>query len=251
MRSNMSLNMSKEKDQIANHADQHGFVMTGLQTIFLDHLAMFPMQEHMYQAILKVSLPPYAMNVYVSDRKNNPEQVYILGNSRFDLITLPHIQTRHVVSFVADIFRGLPHDPYTDTPLIHNVTVKIDCVVYFRHFDYSQAYPPYLTYVLYGAATEAHLSHYMTKDPDFQQVVDLAQPPTWLPPLQLESPAVINFPALPYTEKTPCENPFTVPEYEVLYAGQSSRYTVRIGTSYYFDTASLNQTDPCKKVVRI
>jgi len=238
--------MSNDDDQIANHPDLHGFVMTGMETVFLDHLAMFPMQDHMYQAILKVSLPPYAMSVYVSDRKNNPQQVYILGNSPFDLITLPHIQTRQVVSFVADVFRGVPQDPNTDTPLIHNVTVKIENVVYFRHFDYSESYPPLQTYILYGAATEAHLSHYMTKDPDFQHVVDLSEVPRWLPPIQLQSASRINFPSLPHSGETLCQNPFTVSEYEVLYAGQSKPYPLRIGTSYYFDSASLNQTDPCK-----
>jgi len=242
----MNHSTTGDDGSIVNQPDQHGFVMTGLQTLFIDHLAMFPMQDHMYQVILKVSLPAYAMSAYVADRKANPGQVYILGNSQYDLITVPQIQTRQVVAFIADIFRGVPQNPNTDTPLIHYVKVDIDNVVYFRHFDYVQAYPPYLTYVLYGAGTEAHLSHYMTKDPDFQHVVDLAQLPTWLPPLQLESPVEINFPALPYTGKTPCQNPFTVPDYEVQYAGQPQRYPVRIGTSYYFDTTSLNQTDPCK-----
>ncbi|MGH2852814.1 MAG: hypothetical protein ACRDLF_01290 [Solirubrobacteraceae bacterium] len=232
---------------IANTPDQHGFVMAGLQTVFLDHLAMFAMQNHMYQAILEVSLPPYAMSAYVADRRANPGQVYILGNSQSDLFTMPQVQTRQVAAFAADVFRGVPQEPNTDTPLIHNVTVTIDRVVYFRHFDYTDAYPPYLAYVLYGAGTEAHLSHRMTKEPDFQQVVDLAELPAWLPPLQLRSPVAIDFPALPYTGKTPCANPLAAPAYEVLYAGQPQRYPVRIGTSFYFDTASLNHTDPCRQ----
>ena len=233
-------------DSIVNQPTQHGFVMTGLQTVFLDHLAMFGVQDHMYQMILKISLPRYAMDAYVADRRAHPDEVYILGNSQYDLMTLPQIQTRQLVSFVADVFRGMPEDPNTDPPLIHNVQVDIDNVVYFRHFDYMQEYTPYLTYVLYGAGTEAHLSHYMTKEPDFQQVVDLAELPKWLPPLQLMSPVEINFPALPYTGTTYCQNPFTVPEYLALYGGQKRPYPVRIGTSYYFDTATLNEVNPCQ-----
>lgn len=235
-----------DPNSIVNQPDQHGFVMTGLETVFLDHLAMFAMQDHMYQVILRVSLPAYAMSAYVADRRANPQQVYILGNSQFDLLTTPQIQTQQVVSFVADVFRGLPENPNTDTPLIHNVSVAIDSVVYFRHFDYAEAYPPYLTYVLYGEGTEAHLSHRMTKEPDFQHVIDLAELPAWLPPLQLRSPVAINFPELPYTGRTPCKSPLAAPEHGVLYAGQPTRYPLRIGTSYYFDTASLNETDPCR-----
>jgi hypothetical protein len=237
--------MSNGSDSIVNSPDQHGFVMNGLETIFLDHLAMFSMQDHMYQAILEVSLPPYAMSAYLADRSANPGEVYILGNSQFDLITMPQIQTGQIVAFVSDVFRGVPHDPNTETPLIHNVTVTIERVVYFRHFDYVDAFPPLLTYVLYGAGAEAHLSHRMTREPDFQQCADLAEPPAWLPPLQLESAVEINFADLAYSGKTPCSNPLTAPAHDVLYAGQPKRYPVRVATSCYFDTASLNQTDPC------
>jgi hypothetical protein len=233
------------KSPIANEPDQHGFVMIGLETLFLDHLAMFPMKDHMYQLILGVTLPSYAMERYVADRKAHPDEVYILGNSQYDLMTLPQIHVGELRSFTADIFRGLPEDPNTTPPLIHNVAVHIDRVVHYRHFDFSMDYPPYLTYVVYGAGREAHLSHYMTKDPDYQHVLDLAELPEWLPPLQLQAGAEIDFPALPYTGKTYCENPFTVPEYEVTFQGQQQRFPVRIGKSYYFDTGSLNAVDPC------
>ncbi|HEV7517627.1 MAG TPA: hypothetical protein VGR07_15110 [Thermoanaerobaculia bacterium] len=235
------------QESIVNKPDQHGFVVTGLETVFLDHLAMFYMADHRYQVILRVSLPAYAMNRYVADRQAHPNEVYILGNSQYDLMTLPQIQTGELTAFTADLFRGLPEDPNTTPPLIHNVKVNIDRVVYFRPFDFLMDYPKYLTYVLYGAGTEAHLSHRMTKEPDFQQVVDLAELPKWLPPLQLESGCEINFPKLPYPGKTYCQSPFTVPEYEVMYQGQQPQlYNVRIGKSFYFDTASLNKVNPCK-----
>lgn len=238
--------MSNASDAtIVNSPDQHGFVMSGLETVFLDHLAMFAMQDHMYQAILQVSLPPYAMSAYVADRSANPNDVYILGNSQFDLITMPQIQTGEVVSFIADVFRGVPQNPNTETPLIHNVSVTIERVVYFRHFDFLDDFPPLLTYVLYGAGAEAHLSHRIAREPDFQHCVDLAEPPAWLPPLQLESPVAVNFVDLPYSGKTLCSNPLTAPEQEVLYAGQPERYPLRVGSSWYFDTTSLNRTDPC------
>lgn len=228
--------------------EQHGFVMMGADTLFLDHLAMFDMANHRYQFIVRAILPNYAMSQYVTERAAHPGEVYILGNSQYDLITLPEIHTAKRTSFVADIFRGLPKDPNTTTPLIHNVSVSIDRVVYLRAFDYILEYPSFQTYVLYGQGKEAHLSHFMTREPDYQQCVDLAEVPKWLPPLNLESAVTINFPTLPYIGKTHCQNPLTAPSYPVTLQGQASAgLSVSIGASYYFDTSALNTNDPCHK----
>ena len=226
--------------------DQHGFVMMGRDTLFLDHLAMFAMANHRYHFIVRATLPSYAMGRYVDDRAAHPDGVYILGNSQHDLVTLPEFHTAKRASFVADIFRGLPEDPDTTTPLIHNVNVSVDRVVYFRSFDSIFEYPSLQTYLLYGEGTEAHLSHIMTREPDFQQCADLASVPNWLPPLNLESAVTINFPTLPYTGKTLCQNPLTQPIYPVTLRGQSGAgLFVSIGASYYFDTSALNTISPC------
>ena len=141
--------------------DQHGFVMMGAYTLFLDHLAMFAMANHRYHFIVRATLPSYAMSLYVADRAAHPGEVHILGNSQYDLLTLPEIHAAKLASFVADIFRGLPEDPNSTTPLIHNVNVSIYRVVYSRAFDNTFEYPSLQTYVLYGEGTEAHLSHFM------------------------------------------------------------------------------------------
>jgi hypothetical protein len=233
---------------ISDAPDQHGFVMMGTETLFLDHLAMFPMVNHRYQAILRVTVPPYAMAQYVSDRTANPSIVYILGNSQFDLMTLPAIHTRERTSFVADIFRCAPQDPNTTPPLLHNVRVEIVQVIVCRPFDNLFDYPPMLTYILYGAGNEAHLSHYMSREPDFQHCLDLKSTPDWLSPLNLESGVTINFPALKRGE-LPCANPFTQSSYSVLRGGQASGGgLVQIGNTYWFDTLALNATNPCATV---
>jgi hypothetical protein len=229
-------------DSIVDTPDQHGFVMAGEQTLFLVHLAMFYMENHRYQLILEASLPAYAMQEYVADRKQNPNEVYILGNVQTDLMTLPQIQNRQVVTFIADIFRGMPSDPDKDKPLIHNVEVSIDRIVYFRYFDYSVDYPPTLTYIIFGAGTEAHMTHYLTKQPDFEQVLDLALPPDWLDIQHLQAGVAINIPSLPNTLS--CSNPLVEPTYNVQMGGTGS-YVIEVGTSYFFDTGSLNNPDPC------
>ena len=228
--------------------DQHGFVMMGTDTLFLDHLAMFAMANHRYHFIIRATLPAYAMSQYVADHAAHPDEVHILGNSQYDLMTGPEIHAGKRASFVADIFRGLPENPNKTTPLIHNINVSIDRVVYFRAFDHILEYPSLQTYVLYGEGTEAHLSHFMTREPDYQQCADLASIPKWIPPLNLESAVTINFPTLPYVGKTLCQSPLTAASYPVILQGRAGGgLSVSIGANYYFDTEELNANDPCHK----
>ncbi len=236
--------LSEPVNTIVGTPDLHGFVMVGSQTLFLCHLPMFFMENHKYQVILKVNLPDYAMRHYADDRNQHPDEVYILGNVPTDLMTLPPIHNTQLVAFIADIFRGVPKDPLKDTPLIHNVRVTIDRVVHFRHFDLTQDYPKALTYVLFGSGTEAHMAHYLTREPDFDHVLDLAEVPGWLPPAYLESGVNVSFPGLrsspPY-----CSNPLIEPAYQVQFQGQEELYPIQIGTSFWFDTGGLNSKDPC------
>lgn len=235
---------------IANVPDRHAFVMAGTETLFLDHLPMFNVKEHMYQVILKGTLPDYAMKQYAADRKEHPESTYLLANVEYDLMTLPQIQNRQMTSFVADVFRGIPQDP----PLIHNVRTYIDRIVYYRPFNLAMEHPKALSYVVFGSGQEAHMSHHMIKQPDFQQVLDLAELPTWIPPLQLEAGFLISIPALPNKpadKPTYCSNPLTDNSYDVQFQGQEGQkeedpLKIQVGTSYYFDTAALNIPDnPC------
>ncbi|HKO17580.1 MAG TPA: hypothetical protein VJU82_01715 [Acidobacteriaceae bacterium] len=234
---------------ITDTPDQHGFVMAGEQTLFLHHLAMFFMENHMYQVILRVSIPAAAMQTYVADRRQHPDTPYILGNLQTDLMTLPDIANGTVRSFAADIFRGLPNDPNKDTPLIHNVTTTVEQIVHYRHFDPNLGYPRLLSYLLFGAGGEAHLAHYLAQEPDFDHVLDLAAAPDWLAPSQLEAGIQIDFVGLPNRPATPsqtyCSSPLTQPSYQVMYEGGPNTYDVQIGTSYWFETNIINATDPC------
>jgi hypothetical protein len=224
---------------ISDSPDQHGFVMMGTQTLFLDHLAMFPMANHRYQLIFRATLPQNVITQYAVDRARNPSVEYILGNTKADLVSLPELHTGGRTSFLADIFRGAPEDPNTTPPLIHNVLVEIKQIVTFRPFDDLFSYPAFLTYILYGEGTEAHMSHYMSRDPDFQQCLDLAGCPEWLSQLDLQSGVTINFLALPAGE-TPCTSPFAASTYAVSLRGQPiSGATVQIGPTYWFDTQAL------------
>jgi hypothetical protein len=78
---------------IVDTPDQHGFVVSGLQTIFLHHLSMFKMQNHRYQCVLRVQMPEYARIMYCADRQEYPNTTYIIGNIKTDLFTIPELQT--------------------------------------------------------------------------------------------------------------------------------------------------------------
>jgi hypothetical protein len=47
----------------------HGMFMFGSDTVFLSHKPMFAMANHQYQVVLRVMLPPDAMNPYRTPRR--------------------------------------------------------------------------------------------------------------------------------------------------------------------------------------
>lgn len=211
--------------------------MSGTRTLFIHHLAMFNMKNHRYQMILRISMPPDAMEHYRRDQETNSDVTYILGNVADDLMTLPELQTGSRISFLADIFKGLP-DPHSN-PVIHNVRVAVDRVIYFRPFDEQTEYTRNLSYLLYGAGSEAHLAHFQTKAPDFDNVLDLSTSPDWLPTQQLESVVQIDFPSLKFTppyDVSPLKNS----TYQVQFQGLAGLYPLQIEKDLWFDNQVIN-----------
>jgi hypothetical protein len=233
--------------------DQHAFVMLGEKTLFLGHLTMLHMPEHMFQVVLRAKLPDDAMAKYVTDRAKHPKETYFLGNSPDDLMTMFSLHSGRR-EFVADIFRGIPYKkeymewPWkNESPIVHNVKTTIEREVYYRQFDFNLQYPETLTYVVFGAGSEAHLMHYQVKEPDFDHMLSLAETPEWLPQEALEAGVHINFPTLRATPVY-CSSPFRSAEYQVQYSGQPGGYPVEIGTEYWFSTKVTNSGNPCVDV---
>jgi hypothetical protein len=224
---------------IANTPDQHGFIMAGTNILYICHLPMFSTQNHMYQITLEVAIPDYAKSQYLKDKILNPASFYVLGNIQGDLFTIPDLMLGKRQSFVADIFRGMPEDPNKDEALIHNVPTLVKRVVYARHFDFGITYPSDLSYVVFGNSQEAFLDHYMTKEEDFMNLVELTEVPNWLPADQLaisSNLGFVNYSNVP----TPLKTPLMQGTYEVNFQGQPESYALQVGKSFYFDTAILN-----------
>lgn len=238
---------------ITNTPEQHAFIMAGVQTLFLCHMTMLHMENHMYELVLQGSLPPYAQQQYVADCAKHPKSTYFLGNVEQDLMTLPDLHIGSRVSFIADIWRDIPPKhhyhvwPWKDEkPFISNVRVQVDRVVRIRHYNLAQPYPDSMTYFMFGSGTEAHLYHYQTRQPDFDQVISLAEVPSFIPAPQLRSGVLVNIPGMP-SNPPPCSNPLSKKVYLVEYEGisQLGRHEIKIGRNLWFSTKITNEKNPC------
>jgi hypothetical protein len=155
----------------------HNMLIVGQNTVFLSHLPMFsePGSEspHRYQVILEASFSrpdadPQAQ--YAADRAQNPTtRIYTLNPERFVLPNL--VSGGRLTSFKAKVFRG--HLEKEGTEILDRVDVNIRNVVHFREFDPKAKKPIKLEYLLFGKGEELFLAHFITKPPDFDQVISV------------------------------------------------------------------------------
>jgi hypothetical protein len=230
--------------------DQHGHFMLGSKALFLCHMPMFTMERHSYQVIWRGSLPPKIMREYRKLRAKNPNKPYNLINREDDKFILPDLKTGERKSFQATIYDGYSNEGEGEPgPILYDdVTVRVDEMVIFRHFDFAFDYPEPLTYYLFGHSGEAHLSHYITRDPDFQHLLTLPEFPDWLDPMQVRAGAAVNFGGLK-SSPTPCANPLDKDAYDVQFGGHHKPVfpmPMGKGATVWFSTGNvLNKTNPC------
>jgi hypothetical protein len=234
--------------------DQHAFVMAGRDTLFLVHLTMLHMEEHEFEFVIRASLTPEAKKAWQADQKQHPDETYFLGNVETDLMAIPDLATGARTTFQASIWAGIPIKHHYKVwpwkgikPIVEDTPVTVERVVAYRHFDLQQNYPESLTYLLFGAADEAHLCHYQTREPDFDEVVTLTRAPKWLPYPLLEAGVHVNFPTLRATPVY-CSTPLLDQDWKVHYSGQTPNvYPLSIDRSLWFSTKVTNMKDPCQK----
>jgi hypothetical protein len=232
---NRQIPSTSSNSLIEDTPDLHGFVMLGVDTLFLYHLPMFSMINHMYQMVVRVKLPCDVLQAYSHDRSRHNHIPYILGNVPADPFTIPQIGSGSRSAFLADIFRGPPKDPTRDVPLLHQVDVQIERVVFVRHFDFVMPYPPTLTYIVFGSLQRAYAAHYLTKSPDFDHVCELTEVPGWISAAVLNMGAEVNVSTLSsnvsLTEAS---------QYEVTYFGQSHGFPLNTGSTVWLDKEMVN-----------
>ncbi|MEM9686957.1 MAG: hypothetical protein AAF934_08560, partial [Bacteroidota bacterium] len=143
----------------------HGMLLIGEKTVYASHLSMFH-RPHDYQIILMLHMETKVHKHYNADRLAHPDEtVYTLEPEVF---VLPE-KVKHGNSFKANIYRG--HFERGGVKIIENATVIIAKVVYFKHFEIHEDRPEYLNYILFGNSEEQFLAHYISKRPDFDEII--------------------------------------------------------------------------------
>lgn len=235
----------------ADAPGNHGMFMVGSETLFLLHMPMFTQEKHMYQMVLRAHLTDDAMAQYRKLRAANPDKPYNLINVDDDKFTLPDIKSGRVTSFTATVYDGYSNaGGGTPGPvLLDNVAVEIEDVVIFRHFNFGIDQPAELVYYLFGYGEEAHLTHYIARDPDFQNILTLPSPPDEFSQTQIEAGLELDFPGMP-TQPLGCSSPLQAKVYDTLFQGREDA-PVRLDLSqgvhdiWYSTGNLLNAKDPC------
>jgi len=155
----------------------HNMAVIGEHQIFLSHLPMF-MAPHDSQVILEAHFVNHGKNVddvYFADRAANPTaRFYTLQPEAFVLQELlqgdsTHPQRTH---FRATVFRGHLEKSGTPVDRLTDIEVQVQGVVHAHGFAGTDKATT-LTYVMFGGERELLLAHFVTKAPDFDQILSV------------------------------------------------------------------------------
>jgi len=156
----------------------HRWVVFGTDTIYLSHLSMFSMPEHAIQVIVAaefVDSDGSPSTAYPDDRRAHPNQrLYTLDPVPFVLSDVLPADSRppRRTTLNADLYRNHLEQQSTDPHLIAaGIDVRIARVVHTHRYDPDATPLGQLTYVLFGAGSETYLAHFITRPPDFDQII--------------------------------------------------------------------------------
>jgi hypothetical protein len=226
----------------------HNFFMFGRKLLYVEHMPMFTVEKHMYQVILRVDLPDAVMRGYRA-RQGPHRTPWNLVNSA-KLYTLPQVKAGTLKSFLVDVYADYSNADAAPVgePFAKDVPLTVREVVHFRHWDFNIPRPQHPTYLLFGRGGEAHISHYIARDPDFQHIMTLKSAPAWLSADQLAAGVQVCLTDVPSTP-VPCASPLRAKSYRVLFQGRpDARATLDLkgASSIWFSTGNLlNANDPC------
>ena len=181
--SNAEVGMDHHRS-MADRPAVHNMLIVGQQTAFLSHLPMFRAPDfdspHRYQGILEAAFSKPgsdAQAVYAKDRKDHPgTKIYTLSPATSFVLPDLNSQTASppISPFKATIFRG--HLEKGGRRILEKVDVTIKRIIHFREFNPDASPPPSLEYVLFGKGNETFLAHFISKPPDFDQVISVRIP---------------------------------------------------------------------------
>lgn len=220
--------------------DQHGFVLSGTNTCYGSHLAMFNMAQHRYQVVAEIELPANVKQAYTSARQADPKTPIIVVN--------PENRKMHLqdmlgpAGFPSELWKLPGNDFGKAVVLAKDFTAKAVTVLHNRAFDDHEAYPPKPRYLVFGSGGEAHASHYLTHEPDYQLLVQLAAVPAGLTAGQLASGVLVDLTTVAEDHEPASDplEPHRDQELAAEVAGTGGQVTLKIGPTRWFDTHELN-----------
>lgn len=190
--------------------------MMGTEKLFSCHLPMYFTPGHSFQVILEIELEGNDIETYLKTRKENPgEPLIIMNNTKMLLEELVNSGSYIAAGYFADE-NGDPKKG--KPPFIDPTTVTVKRKLLFESLNPNAEYPESLTYYLYGTNSEFHLSHLLSKAPNFQQELDVTLSGDISDKIkELDSEIVkISIPSLNERSKQPITiDPLTQSEYTI------------------------------------
>lgn len=247
---------------VTDKPDCHSFVCTDKvnekNEIFVCYAGNFSQTQHRYFSVARFKFHSEADVATFNDAVQKAgDQPVVMQNLKtepkklHDLLFNDSEEKRETVKF--DFFVGLPSGiirPFMTADM------EIKDVPRYDHFDKAdEQYPEVATYVMYGNLNDAYLFHIPTKDPDYLQIVRLAEVPKGLGDggeksvvlkqgVDAELPRVPGSPTFdPQTKKI--KDPLADTKYDVEFVGiqgQEIKTTVMIQKKIWFDGDVLNKS---------
>ncbi|XP_066919495.1 uncharacterized protein [Clytia hemisphaerica] len=238
-------------EEYGDALDYHTFtVVNNLRKdgkIFLDFVPTFTKKQSQYQAVFRVKILPEDQETFREIQSKATEPLFMRTTEKFNLF--------HFVKNNLDATRtmALYQGAKTSNTCLASIGLHIDEVWRMERFESPQyaEYNKLQKYFLYGDEEEAFMSHVVTKQPDFYQVVRLGELPHSVEPQLLNLGLTVVLPAIPGTPLTvdgKIIDPLQTSQYGGKYRG---RQFVECTTSLlvsgenckvYFDSEYLNTT---------
>ena len=216
----------------------HGFLLMGTNNVFGSHLPMFFMPAHAFQVIFELFFEDKDKEKYLAIKKDNPGKPLIIFEPKpMSLEEIANSKSFQCGLFIANI-NG---DPDGDA-LINNLNVSIKQKILFEPLNQNKDYPENISYYLYGRNSEYHLSHILTKAPNFQQEVDVSVSDNIIDIINNMNNNIleVSIPALNEKSKQPIrEDPLTQSQYTIN-IDNNTKGIIDIKSKYWINNNSLN-----------
>lgn len=144
----------------------HGMQILGTDRIYAYHIADHA--PHDYQLILELQLDEKGKAVFLGDQKAHPE--YATYSIEPEFFVLPEMLS-HPKEFNARLYRGNYTNGKGGVLIDERIGIRIKKIVYLKKFDPAEPRPDTARFILWGDGREQFAAHYLTAQPDFDQVV--------------------------------------------------------------------------------